>query len=261
MGGGAVTVAADETGRTRLVSLRQSGATKLIFPKKETHDIEAILVNTAGGVTGGDRFDLTANLGANARLVLTTQAAERAYRAQAGEVGGVTTRVNVQSGARLDWLPQELILFNGSALHRRLDIDLAPDAQLLMVESLVFGRAAMGETLNNITFRDRITIRRAGQPLYMDALNLSGDAAARLARPTVANGAGAMACVVLVRPDAAAVLPKVRAALPPTAGASLIDEDTLVLRHLAEDSFMLRRDLVPILEHLSNRNLPTSWRL
>lgn len=256
-----VVVGADDTGRTRLRDLRQSGATKLVFPRQLDPSLEAILINTAGGVTGGDRFDLSISLDAAAHLVLTTQAAERAYRAQAGEVGRVTTKLRVEQGARLDWLPQELILFDGSALTRKLDIDLAQDAQLLMVEPLVFGRAAMGEMLHDISFQDRIVIRRDGVPLYRDGIDLRGDAAAQLARPSIANGAGAMASVVLVRPDASAVLPRVRKNLPATAGASLIADDTLVLRHLAEDSFALRRDLLPILELLSNRNLPTSWRL
>ena len=254
-------VAAAEAERTRLSSLRQSGATKLVFPRQTTQAIEAILINTAGGITGGDRFDLAATVHPGAQLTVTTQAAERAYRAQTGEVGHVTTQLSVKRGGRLNWLPQELILFESCALHRKLDIDLAQDAQLLMVEPLVFGRIAMGETLRNIVFRDRITIRRDGQPLYIDAMDLTGNAAGHLARTAVANGAGAMATVVLIRPDAAALLPIVRAALPATAGATLIAEDTLVLRHLAEDSYVLRRDLVPILERLSNRNLPTTWRL
>lgn len=232
-----------------------------MFPRQLGNAVETILINTAGGITGGDRFDLSATVGADAHLTITTQAAERAYRAQAGEIGQVTTRLTVESGGQLQWLPQELILFERSALHRRLDIDLAPDATLLLVEPIAFGRAAMGETLHDITFRDRITVRQGGRPHYIDAVDLTGNAATQLTRRAVANGAGAMASVVLVRPDANAVLDRVRAGLPDTAGASLIADDTLVLRHLAEDSFALRRDLLPILDHLSNHSLPTSWRL
>lgn len=254
-------VRADETGRTRLKDLRQSGATKLVFPRQMTQGMDAIQINTAGGITGGDRYQLNVTVGTGAHLGITTQAAERAYRAQSGEVGRVTTKLTVQSDGRLDWVPQELILFEGSAIQRRLDIDLAPDAQLLMVEALVFGRAAMGETLRNIIFCDRISINRNGRPLYRDGLDLCGDVTALLSRLAVANGAAAMANVVLVRPDAAAVLPIIRSLLPTNAGVSLIADDTLVLRHLAEDSYLLRCDLVPILERLSNRNLPTSWRL
>ncbi|EAR52769.1 urease accessory protein UreD [Oceanicola granulosus HTCC2516] len=261
IGRGRLSVRRDAAGRTRLADLRQLGSTKLLFPQVHRAGAECILINTAGGVTGGDRFEFEATLEPGAALTLTTQAAERAYRAQPGEVGRIGARVTVRAGARLDWLPQELILFDRSALHRRLVIALEGDARLLMAEPLVFGRALMGERLGDVRFRDSITILRDGRPLYLDALRLEGDAAAQLARPAVAGGAGAMASVVLVHPGAAAHLAPVRAALPATAGASLLADDVLVVRHLAADSFPLRRDLLPVLERLGETPLPTSWRL
>lgn len=261
IGAGAIAVRADETGHTRIANLRHSGSLKLVFPRTHRADAEAILVNTAGGVTGGDRFSLTANVGAGAALTLTTQAAERAYRAQVGEVGRVTTEATVAAGARLHWLPQEMILFNTSALHRHLSIDLADTAQLLMVEPLVFGRAAMGERLTDIHFQDRISVMRNGNPLYRDGMDLRGDAAHHLSRPAVANGAGAMASLVYVAPDAATHVAPVRAHLPETAGASLIAPDVLVMRLLATDSFAMRKALIPILDHLTHNTLPLSWRL
>ncbi len=220
-----------------------------------------ILVNTAGGITGGDRFDLDIEVLDGAKLTLTTQAAERAYRAQVGEVGRVATRLTVQDGGCLHWLPQELILYDRCALHRRLEISLAPQARFLMVEPLVFGRAAMPERLDDILFQDRIRIICDGRPLYVDGIDLSGNATDHLARPAIANGAGAMASVVFVAPDAEAHLPTLRALLPDSAGASMLSGGVLVVRHLAADSFELRRTLVPALEHLSNHTLPTSWRL
>ncbi|GGA28396.1 urease accessory protein UreD [Amylibacter cionae] len=252
---------ADPSGRTGITDLRQSGALKLVFPRQLTNSAETILVNTAGGITGGDRYDLDIDVGAGAALSLTTQAAERAYRAQRGETGKVTTRITVQSGAQMNWLPQELILFERCALNRRLSIDLQGDARLLMVEPVVFGRAAMKEVLRDIHLYDRISITRDGRPLYLDAMKISGDAAARLARSAIANGAGAMASVLCVTPEIAANLSAVREMLPATAGASLIAPDTLVIRQLAQDSYMLRRSLMPLLEHLSQSPLPASWRL
>lgn len=252
---------ADDTGTTRIMDLRQSGSTKLVFPQDRRPDAEVILVNTAGGITGGDQFDLDICVMANAELTLTTQAAERAYRAQSGEIGRVTTKLSVQAGARLNWLPQELILYDCCALRRRLDISLDEEARFLMVEPVVFGRAAMREELRDVMFQDRIKITRNGTPLYIDGMDLLGDAAAHLASPVIADGAGAMASVVLVAPDAGNHLKFVRAALPSSAGASLLAEDVLVIRQLASDSFELRRSLVPILEQLIQNNLPTSWRL
>lgn len=250
-----------DNGKTRLKDLRQSGSLKLVFPAIHRADAEAVIVNTAGGVTGGDRFNIGADLGEDTELTLTTQAAERAYRAQPGEVADIATTLTVGAGARLQWLPQELILFDSAALCRRLYIELAQDARLLMVEPMVFGRAAMGERLNSVTFEDRIRITRDGAPLYLDGMTLRGDAASHLACPAVAGGASAMASLVYIAPDAPAHLSHIRALLPETGGASLIGEDMLVMRLLATDSFEMRQSLVPILDHLSQNTLPTSWRL
>ncbi len=234
---------------------------KLVFPQSPNPGAEVILVNTAGGVTGGDKYTLDAEVTENATLSVTTQAAERAYRAQRGEIGHITTKLSISDHAYLKWLPQELILFERCSLNRRLHIDLTAHARLLMVEPVVFGRAAMPETLREVMFQDRIRITRNGQPIYIDGMNLVGDATAHLARPAIANGAGAMASVVMVAPDAANHLNTVRALLSGTAGASMLSETTLVIRQLAGDSFELRRSLIPILEYLSNNTLPTSWRL
>lgn len=261
IGTGRLSVFGDERGVTRLRDLRQSGSLKLVFPQTHRPDAEVILVNTAGGITGGDQFSLDIDVQTGAALSVTTQAAERAYRAQSDEVGSVTTDITVQDGASLKWLPQELILFDRCALRRRLSIDLAPTGRLLMVEPVVFGRAAMPEVLRDMMFHDRIRITRAGSPLYIDGMKLVGDATAHLARPAVANGAGAMASVVLVAPEAQSQLKTVRALLPQTAGASMLSDDVLVIRQLASDSFELRRSLIPILNHLTQNTLPTSWRL
>jgi urease accessory protein len=260
-GAGAVCVRVDEQGQTRIENLRQSGSLKLVFPRTYRPDAEAILVNTAGGVTGGDRFDLLADVGAGAHLTLTTQAAERAYRAQTDELGRINTMLTVGPKARLNWLPQEMILFDKCALRRNLTIDLAKDARLLMVEPLVFGRAAMQERMTDIHFQDRILVTRGAQPIYRDGMDLQGDASTHLARPGVANGAGAMASLVFVAPEAASQLNAVRALLPKTAGASMVAPDLLVMRLLALDSFERRTSLIPVLDHLTHNTLPLSWRL
>ncbi|OLS52208.1 urease accessory protein UreD [Rhodovulum sulfidophilum] len=247
---------------TAIAGLRQSGAFKAVFPRVtgagSVPPLEAVLVNTAGGITGGDRFSCSLQAEAGSHLRLTTQAAERAYRAQPGETGRVANRLTVAAGARLDWLPQETILFEGCRLERSLVAELAPGARLLLVEPLVFGRALMGESLHAARFRDRIEIRREGVPLYLDALRFEGDVAAQLARPAVAEGAGALASLVLVAPDAAAHLAPLRAILPAMGGASLLAEDVLALRLLAPDSYHLRKVLIPVLSRLTQA-LPRSW--
>lgn len=239
--------------------LRTSGCLRALFPRRSA-GVEAIVINTSGGLTGGDRLDLDASAGAGSHLTLTTQAAERVYRASA-DVARVETRLNAAPGAHLHWVPQELILFEGARLRRRLRVDLAGDARLLLVEPVIFGRSAMGEHLMDVGFDDRIEVWRENAPLYLDALRLTGDLQAQMARRALGGSAGAMVSLVYVAPDAEAHLGAVRAMLPDTGGVSLMRDDMLVLRLLAPDSMYLRRSLLPILDRLSRDTLPTSWRL
>ena len=202
---GEVSLSAKPSGRgTTLGALRQAGSLKALFPRGDDAGLQAVLINTAGGITGGDRFTFSAQADAATHLTLTTQAAERAYRAEPGEVGQVRNRLVIGDGARVNWLPQETILFDGCALDRALTVEMAADATLLLAEPLIFGRAAMGETLTSAQFRDRIEVRRGGEMLFLDAMDLSGNVAGHLARPHVANGAGALVSLVYVAPDAEA---------------------------------------------------------
>ncbi|SIT04019.1 urease accessory protein [Roseivivax lentus] len=250
-------------GQSVLDRFRTRGALKMLFPVR-TPRAEAILINTAGGLTGGDRLQLSVEVQAGAHLTMTTQAAERVYRARE-DTARVTSDITVGAGAHLSWLPQELIVYEGGALDRRLAIDLDASASLLMVEPVIFGRRAMAETLRAGHLSDRIRVSRAGRPLYLDGTELHGDIAATLARRALGQGAGAMASLLYVAPDAGAHLDALRAALraalPATGGASLLAPDTLALRCLAEDGFALRAALLPILDRLSRDTLPASWRL
>ena len=252
--------AAVRRGRTRIDQLYQAGSAKALFPRTPAGPMQAVLLNTAGGVTGGDRFDWTITAQPGADVSVATQTAERIYRAQPGQTGLVTTRLSVGDGAVLRWLPQETIVFDHGALSRRLEVDLAADARVLCVESLVFGRAAMGETVRTVRLDDQWRIRRAGRLVFADALHLHGDAAAQLAGPGTARGGRAIATAVLAAPDADARLAAVRAALPPTAGASLVRDGVLVVRLIAADGFQLRRTLVAVLEILGGP-LPNVWNM
>lgn len=245
---------------TCIDALRQSGALKLLFPRNPNY-VEAIIVNTAGGITGGDDFKISASAGADTRTTLTTQAAERVYRAQPDQVGRLTTSLSVATGATLHWVPQETILYDQANLERRLTVDLAPDARLVMAEAVVFGRQAMGERLQQARFSDRIEIRRAGVPLYRDGTELHGNIAQELDRPAVAAGARAMATLVWVAKEAEGHLTRIRDLIGVTGGASMIQHDTMTVRLLAEDSFALRRCLVPVLDLMTENALPLSWRL
>jgi urease accessory protein len=246
-------------GGTALSGLRMAGSLKALFPRAR-RGLEALLVNTAGGITGGDRFSIVAEAGPGSDLTLTSQAAERVYRSSSG-AGRVDTVLRAGPGARLSWLPQELIFFDGGALRRSLHVDLSSDARLLMVEPIVFGRQAMGETISTGQFSDRIRIDCAGVPLYRDALQIDQDFARVFARRAGLNGSIALASVVCVGPEVDGHLKRLREMLPATGGVSLPGPNVLCVRIVAADGFELRRSLVPVLEHLHEGALPISWRL
>ncbi|MFZ7092901.1 urease accessory protein UreD [Primorskyibacter sp. 2E233] len=244
-----------------LGDLHMSGSSKLLFPRGSGAALDAVYLNSAGGVTGGDAFALSARVDAGAALRMTTQAAERIYRAAPGLPGRVETKLTAEAGAALTWLPQETILYDGAALDRSLCIDLAKDAWLLACEVLIFGRQAMGESVQDLYLRDRIDFRVDGSLIFADRLRLDGDAAQTLARPAVAGGALAVGSVICAAPDIAARLDTLREGLPPLAGASALTDDLIFLRVLAYDSYELRRSLVPLLQDLAQSDLPRPWML
>lgn len=260
---GRVRVAARLRGdRTALADLHQAGSARALFPR-EQGALVAVLLNTAGGITGGDRFDWLAEAAPGAALTLTTQAAERVYRAQAGETARVDTRLTLAPGARLDWLPQETILFDGAALDRSLCVEMAEDAALLALEPVVLGRQAMGERVQRAHFTDRWRIRRAGRLVWADSLRLSGAVADTASRPGLFGPNRAAASLVYVAPDAADRLAAARALLDESgieAGASARD-GVLALRLLAPDGRALRAALARFLTVFRGAPLPRVWTI
>jgi urease accessory protein len=248
-------------GAVRLAGLRQEGSLKVLLPAYRPGEaVEAVLLNTAGGLTGGDRLRVAATAGLEARLVLSTQAAERAYRS-AGGMAEVEVALTVGPGGRLDWLPQETILYDGVALDRQLTLDLAPGGRALLLEPMILGRRAMGERVREASFRDRWEVRQEGKIVFADRLRLKGAAWGALGSPGTLGGAGAWASLVLLSPEAPSLLGPLRRLLPASAGASLVREGVLFARVLAEDGFRLRQSLVPAVELLAGGPLPKVWRL
>jgi urease accessory protein len=244
---------------TEISDLRLAGASKLLFPRGA--DMTAVVLNTSGGVTGGDLFRLRLDLDPGTEASVTTQAAERLYRAQPGERGTIVNRLRLGAGARLNWLPQETIVFDRACAQRALSADLAPDAELLAVEPLVFGRHASGEALGMAHLHDRWSVRRGGTLVFADRLQVSGEVADLLGR--VAGGAGAMASVLLVGPRADAMRDRLRETWDgvDAAAVSLVRPGVLFARLFAPCGFTLRRALIPALECLSGRPLPRPWAL
>lgn len=256
-------------GRTRLGRLYQEGAAKIRLP--QTHNgpaLDAVLINTAGGLTDGDRFNWSIDIGPNAQSIITTQACEKVYRALTGSAE-IDTKIRIADGAALSWLPQETILFDRSALTRRLEIDLAADAGLLLIEPIIFGRQAMCESVRSAWFSDRWRIRRGGRLLHAEDLQLSGDIQAVLASKSVTNGAIAMATMLFIHPSVGDLVDPLRRLLPDAGcGVSVIRSsagERLVIRAVAADGLALRRALVPAIDHcnkfLTGTGLPKLWNI
>jgi len=248
-------------GTTRLDRLYQSGSAKAMLPQTHGAVPEVVFLNTSGGLTGGDGLAYGLSVGPGAQAVATTQTAERAY-ASAGGVARVEVSLQLGAGAALEWLPQETILFDRSALMRRTVVDMAADARLLMLEMLVLGRAAMGERVQSLDLFDRREIRRGGRVVLVDPLRLRSDHLC--GQSAILGDNRAVAAIALVAPDAEAALGAVRERLAGLAdveaGASAWD-GKLTVRLLARNGFALRRAVVAVLAALRAGPLPRVWQI
>ena len=245
-------------GVTRRRALHESGSLRVRFPSPEGEGLSGVFVNTAGGVAGGDRFDIAVSVGEGARLTLTTAAAEKVDRA-AGEAAELNIHLKAAAGAHLAWLPQETILFDQARVSRRIDIDLAEDASLLLCEIVVFGRAAMGERMRHGSFVDRWRVRRGGRLLFAETVRLQGDIGEKLTRPAIAGGGVAIATALIVPGDEALVA-RIRenATFGGEVGLSAWNGFAMA-RFCAQDAARLRADMMAVLGLASGSALPRLW--
>jgi urease accessory protein len=248
-------------GRTRIAELYQEGAAKIRLPESFTDELEAVTINTAGGITGGDEFDWNFRAGPGCFVTATTQACEKIYKAS-HSTGQITSRIEVGAGAKFHWLPQESILFDNASLTRRLEVDLAEDAEFLAVEAILLGRKAMGEAMNTGLVRDRWRIRREGRLLHAEDLKLEGDVAGLTAHPGVLSGRVAFATLIHVSPRAEGLVSPIRGLIGEEMGGVSYWQGKLVARVSAPDGFALRKILIPIISALrGGASVPKVWTL
>jgi urease accessory protein len=252
--------AACTRGQTRRARVHEDGSLRLRFPNVEAGaPLEAVIVNTGGGMTGGDRFSIDMTVEHDAALLAGTTAAEKIYRSTGPDTELAVT-LSLGARANLAWLPQETILFDHARLNRCIDIDMTGDAALLLCEAVVFGRAAMGETVEQGRLVDRWRLRRGGTLVYAETVRLDGAIGARLAEPAVANGAVALA-TVLIAPGDEAVSETVRALSDQFAGevGASAWNGIAVVRFCARDGAALRHDIVRVLMALNRSAIPRLW--
>jgi urease accessory protein len=245
------------SGKTRRARVHEAGSLRVRCPGAPAAELEAVLINTGGGVAGGDRFSLDIAAGAGTRLVVTTAAAEKIYRTL-GPDSVIDVKLDVGPGAALAWLPQETILFDRARLARSIEVSLAEDARIVLAEAVVFGRSGMGEAVQQGALSDRWRLRRNGRLIYAESVRLDGAIAARLAEPAVAKGGVAVA-TVLVAPGGEETVAAVRARAGQCAGevGASAWNGIAAVRLCARDGGALRHDLLHVMTAL--RELPRIW--
>jgi urease accessory protein len=254
----ALTVCADNGG-TRRAHVDEEGSLRIRFPNADADECEAVIVNTAGGVVGGDHFDLAFDLETGARLVVTGAAAEKVYRST-GPDADIALRLDIAAGAALRWLPQETILFDQARLDRRIDVSLHGDASLVLAEAVVFGRSAMGEQVREGKLIDRWRVRRDGQMLFAETTRLDGRIADTLSQRVAANGGAAIATILIVpgHDELASRLCALSDQFAGEVGCSAWNGIT-VARLCARDGAALRHDMVMLLGAIGMGSLPRLW--
>jgi urease accessory protein len=248
-------------GVTRRTTVREEGSLRIRFPGPAAPALQAVIVNTAGGTAGGDRYDIACHAGAGADLTVSTAAAEKVYRSTRA-AAEVAIKLTVETGGALTWLPQETIFFHDARLSRRIDVTVAEDAAVLMTEAVVFGRSAMGETVRTGSFVDRWRVQRAGKLVFAETVRLDGKIAERLGEAAVAGGNIALATVLII-PGVQAHVEAIRARAGQfrgEVGASAWNGLALA-RLCAPDGAALRHDLVAVLGALGRAALPRLWSM
>ena len=234
--------------------LREAGAAKVRLPPGTNL---AYLINTAGGLAGGDQFSYEFNLAKGTALTVTSQSAERVYRTL-GPAAKIESAIHLGTNARLNWLPHETILFDGASLDRQIDVDMAEKSRFLGLETTIFGREASGETINSIYFREAWNIKYGGKLIHSDIIKLDG--ALPNSKATLGNNR-VLATIILIDPSANIDLEKLREKIGPYGGVSAWN-GKLVARLLAKDGMILKKAIVSALSVLASpAELPKTWAL
>jgi len=248
--------------KTVPVELFQESALKARLLTRRANTCEAVVINTAGGLTGGDEIDILVAAEASAHVMLSSQACEKIYRSS-GSDSCIRAAFEVGSRATVEWLAQPTILFDGACLHRASTVDIADGGSFLGVEGLVFGRTAMKEQMRNGRIADGWKIRRGGTLIYADTLRVAGDIQAALDRPFLLGGRRAVATLLYVAPDAEAKREAMQETVDHLSGVAGVSawNGLLVMRVAASDGYALGCDLKVILEAFRGRALPRTWTI
>ncbi len=248
-GCGRLVLSGSEDG-TRIEDVFEQSPIRIMFPRTGSRPVEeAVIVNTGGGVAGGDRLECSVAALPGASIAVTSQAAEKVYRALY-EPAHVVTRLKAQGSAKLAWLPQETIVFNRARLHRTTEIDLFSGTELLALEWLVLGRAAHGEVVVGGNIIDSWRVKRDGRLIWADSLRIADEVFPHLNRKALLANGKALATLIYFGPHLEKRLDFLREIIPSlgcNCAATLVG-GLIVARFAAKESSDLRFALRSFLE-------------
>ncbi len=247
-------------GKSRVTHLRERDGFKVRFARRASPP-EGVIINTGGGLASGDAIRQTFDVGKDAELTMTTQAAERCYRSGDGATTSIDVAATVNDNAVLNWLPQETIIYDEARLSRSIDVSLAPTARLLMSETVVFGRRAMGEILRGGLFTDRWRIVRDGKLIFAENARVGDDVFDDFTASAITGGAHAAVTLLLASGDGEERLARAQSVTDaaPFKCAASAWHGKLVVRGLAERAQDVRHLMHVLVPALGGPPMPRSW--
>src|SRR5215510_5595664 len=250
-------------GGTQIVDVFQRSPLRVIFPTIGATVVkEAVLINTAGGIAGGDRLECEVTAMASASIAVTSQTAERVYRAL-DEPARILTKLKVGDGARMAWFPQETIIFNWARLQRETEIEISTGAELLALEWLVFGRAAHGEQILGGQLSDRWRVKNNDRLIWADTFHVREEGYTQLKRKALLGNCKAIATMIYFGPKLSKRLELLRdisSSLNCLCGATSVG-GLIVVRLAADSSWNLKLALRDLLNQVGPEFGPGPFRV
>ena len=245
----------------KIEKLYQAGCAKMMLPKTYSEMTEAVMLNTAGGITGGDQLGISV-VAQDCALVATSQTAERLYKSSTSPAR-ISIQLKAQESANLHWLPQETILFDGAEIDRTIRLDMQSGCQCLIAESLVLGREAMGEVLQSCHFTDSWRLYRDGVLFHAEQLRLTGDVRDVLAASAGGNAARLLTTIIYAGADAEQAAERLKPIISSSRSTSATScwREKLVVRLVSADAPAGRTDIVKLLLALRQQPLPRVWQV
>ena len=240
-------------------TLYQSGSSKIILPKTYQPAREAVFLNTAGGIAGGDEFKISIRAD-NCAITATTQAAERIYDGRRVNAH-MHIHLDAREKAQLHWLPQETILFQGAALERHIHLDMDEDCECLLAETLIFGREAMGEIIEQCQLNDQWRLYCAGKLFHAEAMKIDDDAQRLLQHRAGGNGARFLSTIIYAGPQIERRMQGLNLSPTNSEFISAVSSwnQKIIIRLLGPNCHAARRELYRILQQLRQTALPRVW--